>query len=342
MSLTTIQLKAPYLIFLGDVDHFVFAKTGAGIVQWRPELVKGQFRFEANKLSLGVPDMTLQEAAQAGVKSLVIGVAPIGGQIQPHWLKVFEEALALGLDLVNGLHYRLENFPTLVAAAKASGAQLINVRTPAQKLPVGTGKPRTGKRLLMVGTDCAVGKKYTALAMTQALQAQNIKTTFRATGQTGIMIAGSGVPIDAVLADFVSGAAESLSPDNEANHWDVIEGQGSILHPGYAAVSLGLLHGSQPDAFIVCHEPTRLTMEGFPATTMPTVAQCIEYTLLNGRLTNPNIQCIGVSVNTSRLPEEERLPYLSRLSQELNLPCVDPLLTGCDALVTQLKSQIRE
>lgn len=338
MSLTNIQLKAPYLIFLGDVDHFVFAKTGAGIVQWRPELVKGQFRFEGNDLSLGVPDMTIQEAAKAGVKSLVIGVAPIGGQIQDHWLQVFEEALTLGIDVVNGLHHRLENFPSLAAAAKTSDAQLINVRTPAPKLPVGTGKRRIGKRLLMVGTDCAVGKKYTALAMTQALQAQGIEATFRATGQTGIMIAGSGIPIDAVLADFVSGAAEALSPDNHANHWDVIEGQGSILHPGYAAVSLGLLHGSQPDAFIVCHEPTRVTMEGFPTAMMPSITQCIEYTLLNGKLTNPNIQCIGVSVNTSRLPETEQLPYLSRLSQELNLPCVDPILTGCDVLVTQLMS----
>ncbi|WP_299452571.1 DUF1611 domain-containing protein [uncultured Microscilla sp.] len=336
MSLTTIQLKTPYLIFLGDVDNFVFAKTGAGIVQWCPELVKGQLRFAGNNLSLNVPDMTVQEAAKAGAKSLVLGVAPIGGQIKDHWLRIFEEALALGMDLVSGLHYRLERFPSLVATAKTSGAQLINVRTPAPSFSVGTGKKRLGKRLLTVGTDCAVGKKYTALAMTQALKEQGINTTFRATGQTGIMIAGSGIPIDAVITDFVSGAAEALSPDNDSSHWDVIEGQGSILHPGYAAVSLGLLHGSQPDAFVVCHEPTRLTMEGFPNTATPNIAQCIEYTLLNGRIINPNIRCIGMSVNTARLPEAEQLPYLSRLSQEFDLPCVDPMLTGCDDLVAKL------
>ena len=336
MSLTTIQLKSPYLIFLGDVDSPIYSKTGAGIVQWRPELVGGQLRFPENSLSLGVPDMTVPEAAQAGVKSLLIGVAPIGGQIKDDWLIVLEEAASLGLDIVSGLHHRLEGFPGLVTAAQKSGAQLVNVRTPASGLPVGSGKKRAGKRLLMVGTDCAVGKKYTALAMTQALQAKGIKATFRATGQTGIMIAGSGIPIDTVVADFVSGAAEVLSPDNEDDHWDVIEGQGSILHPGYAAVSLGLLHGSQPDAFVVCHEPTRTTMEGFPHTTMPTVQQCQELTIQCGRLTNPAIRCVGVSVNTSGLPEAERLPYLANLAAELNLPCVDPILTGCEQIVSQL------
>ncbi|OJJ18732.1 EBNA-1 nuclear protein [marine bacterium AO1-C] len=336
MSLTTIQLKAPYLIFIGDVENPTFAKTGAGIVQWRPELVAGQLRFAGNSLTLGVPDMTVQEAAKAGVKSIIIGVAPVGGKIEGEWLKVLEEAARLGLDVVSGLHHRLENFPGLVAATEKSGSQLVNVRTPAQGLPVGSGKKRSGKRLLMVGTDCAVGKKYTALAMAKSLQEKGVKASFRATGQTGIMIAGSGIPIDTVVTDFVSGAAEVLSPDNDKDHWDVIEGQGSILHPGYAAVSLGLLHGSQPDAFIVCHEPTRPTMEGFPQATMPTVQQCMEMTIQCGKLTNPAIRCIGISVNTSRLPAEERLPYLEKLTQETQLPCVDPILTGCEKLVTQL------
>ena len=336
MSLTTIQLKSPYLIFIGDVDSPTYAKTGAGIVQWRPELVAGQFRFEGNSLSLGVPDMTVQAAAKTGVKSIIIGVAPVGGKIEEEWLKVLEEAAELGLDVVSGLHHRLESFPGLVTAAEKSGAQLVNVRTPAQGLPVGSGKKRSGKRLLMVGTDCAVGKKYTALAITQTLQAKEVKATFRATGQTGIMIAGSGIPIDTVVADFVSGAAEVLSPNNEDDHWDVIEGQGSILHPGYAAVSLGLLHGSQPDAFVVCHEPTRTTMEGFPTVAMPTVQQCLEMTIQCGKRTNPAIRCIGISVNTSCLPKEKRIPYLEQLAQETQLPCVDPILTGCEALVANL------
>lgn len=336
MALTTIQLKAPYLVFLGDVDNFVFAKTGAGIVQWRPELVTGQLRFEGNALSLGVPDMTIAEAVAAGAKSIVIGVAPIGGKIKNNWLEVLEAAAMAGLDIVSGLHVRLESFPSLVVAAQKSGVTLVNVRTPAQNLPMGSGKKRTGKRLLMVGTDCAVGKKYTALAMTKALQEQGIKATFRATGQTGIMIAGSGIPIDTVIADFVTGAAEALSPDNDANHWDVIEGQGSLFHPAYAAVSLGLLHGSQPDAFIVCHEPTRPSLEGFPNAPVPSIAQCIALNVNCGQLTNPNIQCIGVSVNTSRLPENERLPYLENLSQQLQLPCADSMLTGCEKLVNQL------
>lgn len=340
MTLTTIQLKAPYLIFIGDVNIITFAKTGAGIVQWQPELVAGQLRFANNELNLGVPDMSVQEAAAAGVKSLVIGVAPVGGKIEADWLTVLEEAAEAGLDIVSGLHYRLESFPSLVVAAKKSGAALVNVRTPSAHLPMGSGKKRTGKRMLMVGTDCAVGKKYTALAMTKAMQEQNIATTFRATGQTGIMIAGVGIPIDTVISDFVAGAAEALSPNNEASHWDVIEGQGSLFHPAYAAVSLGLLHGSQPDVFVVCHEPGRQSIEGFPHAPMPTVARCIELNIQCGQITNPGIQCLGVSVNTSQLPEDARLPYLDRLSQELQLPCVDPILTGCEALVEQLRAKL--
>ncbi len=131
-------------------------------------------------------------------------------------------------------------------------------------MPAGTGRKRSGQRVLTVGTDCALGKKYTALALTQALQAQGAKATFRATGQTGIMIAGAGVAIDAVIADFIAGAAETLSPDNAPDHWDVIEGQGALFHPAYAGVTLGLLHGSQPDALVLCHDPSRTTIEDYP------------------------------------------------------------------------------
>ena len=189
-SLTTVQLSAPYLILIGDTADPTYAKTGFGLVQWRPELVAGQLRFAGSRLDLGVPDMTVSKAAEAGVKSLVIGVAPIGGVVPDNWWTCIEEAAAAGLDIVCGLHFRLTDFPAVVAAAESSGARLIDVRIPPPNLPVGNGIKRMGKRVLMVGTDCAIGKKYTALALDEALREAGMNSTFRATGQTGIMLAG--------------------------------------------------------------------------------------------------------------------------------------------------------
>jgi uncharacterized NAD-dependent epimerase/dehydratase family protein len=335
---TSIYLQAPYLIFIGDVDSTTYGKTGLGIVQWRPELVAGQLRFQGNNLDLGVPDMTIQQAVEAGVKSVVIGVAPVGGVIDKHWIGILEEAAAAGMDVISGLHRPLEEYAAVAEAAKASGARLINVRVPADNLPIGNGIKRSGRRVLMVGTDCAVGKKYTALALTKSLQERQLKATFRATGQTGIMIAGNGIPIDAVVSDFVAGAAEEVSPENDADHWDVIEGQGSLFHPAYAGVSLGLLHGSQADAIVVCHDASRQTISSCPHIAIPTADECMALNLRCGSLTNPDIICVGISINTSGLPEEERASYKQQLSETTGLPCVDSVLDGCEAIVEYMQS----
>ena len=336
-KLTTVRLRAPYLILIGDITDATYAKTGLGIVHWRPDLVAGQLRFPGCEADLGVPDLSIPEALEAGVKSLVIGVAPIGGVVPESWWASIEEAARAGMDIVCGLHFKLADFPAVAAAAEASGARLIDVRNPPANLPVGTGIKRSGKRVLMVGTDCAVGKKYTALALNQAMQEAGMKSTFRATGQTGIMLAGEGLPIDAVVADFISGAAELISPDNDDDHWDVIEGQGSLFHPGYSGVSLGLLHGSQPDAFVVCHDATRAVISGWEHYALPSIRDCIDQHVLLGQRTNANIRCVGISVNTSSLPTEERKDYLAKLSEETSLPCVDPLIDGCRAIVEHIK-----
>ena len=257
MNLTTISLDAPYLIYLGDVPDMLHAKTGAGIAHWRPNLSVGQMRFPGCPVDLELPEMTVQEATEAGVKTVIVGVAPMGGQIPVHWIPQLVELAEAGLDIAAGLHSKLADIDELVDAAASGGGRLIDVRVPPDGIPVGDGRPRSGKRVLMVGTDCAVGKKYSALALHRELERRGIKSTFRATGQTGIMIAGEGIPIDAVVADFISGAAEVLSPDNSDDHWDVIEGQGSLLSPSYSGVSLGLLHGSQPDAIVLCHDAMR-------------------------------------------------------------------------------------
>lgn len=332
-ELTTVQLEAPYLILVGDNDDPTYAKTGLGIVHWRPDLVAGQLRFSGSNVDLGVPDLTVSEAIEAGVKSLVIGVAPIGGSIPELWWRSIEEAAWAGMDIISGLHIKLVDFPALVAASESSGARLIDVRKPPAYLPVGTGKKRAGKRVLTVGTDCSIGKKYTALVMDRCMQEAGMKVTFRATGQTGIMLAGEGLPIDAVVADFISGAAELISPDNDEDHWDVIEGQGSLFHPGYAGVSLGLLHGSQPDAIVVCHDATRTVVAGWEHYALPSIQECIDQHVMMGKRTNPEIRCVGISVNTSRLPKDQRENYLAALSAETGLPCVDPLIDGCGAIV---------
>ena len=341
-ELTRVQLEPPYLILIGDVIDPTYAKTGFGIVHWRPDLVAGQLRFASCEIDLGVPDMTIPEALESEVKSLVIGVAPIGGIVPDDWWASIEEAARAGLDIVCGLHFRLSDFPQVASAAEVSGARLIDVRTPPQKLPVGTGIKRSGKRVLMVGTDCAIGKKYTALALDRAMRDAGINSTFRATGQTGIMLAGEGIPIDAVVADFVSGAAELISPNNDMNHWDVIEGQGSLFHPGYSGVALGLLHGSQPDAFVLCHDATRTAVSGWEHYALPSIREAIDQHVLLGSRTNPDIRCTGISINTSKLPAADRTAYLAGIRAETGLPCVDPIIDGCGEIADYIKQLYAE
>jgi uncharacterized NAD-dependent epimerase/dehydratase family protein len=337
MPLTTISLKPPYLLYLGDAPDDDHAKTGYGIAHWRPENCAGQMRLPNCPVDLGLPEMGVAEAVDAGVRTAIIGVAPLGGQIPDHWLPQLIELARAGINIASGMHSKLKSMPDLVAAAYKGGATLTDVRVPPEGLPVGQGKPRSGKRVLMMGTDCAVGKKYSALALHRELERRDIKATFRATGQTGIMIAGEGIPIDAVVADFISGAAEVLSPDNADDHWDVIEGQGSLLNPSYSGVTLGLLHGSQPDAIILCHDSTRTEiLDVFGDYPIPELDEVIDHTLHFARRTRPRCFCAGVSVNTSSMTDLERDSYLGKLQSHLGLPCVDPVATGMSPIANFL------
>jgi uncharacterized NAD-dependent epimerase/dehydratase family protein len=331
-----IKLRPPYLIFIGDQKNPGYAKTGFGLVDWRRDLVVGQLRLSDDAVDLGVPNIDLRDATIAGARSLLIGVAPVGGSMPAGWWQVLIAAAEAGLDIISGLHSRLSENVVLKAAARESGVRLIDIRVPPKNLPVASGKKRTGRRVLTVGTDCAVGKKYSALVLHRALREAGAMSTFRATGQTGIMIAGSGLPIDAVVSDFVSGAAELVSPDNDPDHWDVIEGQGSIFHPGYAGVSLGLLHGSQPDAIVVCHDASRKTLLGWPDFVTPAISECIDVSLMLARRTNPDVRCVGVCVNTTALTAEEKDRYLERLAADTGLPCVDPMIDGCAQIALSL------
>ncbi len=330
-------LRKPYLLYLGDAVLKSDCKTAFGLRDWCPADVLGEWSHPNGRVSLGLPRMSPSEAAARGAGSIVIGVAPTGGQLPEHWQDDLAAALEAGLDVVSGLHARLGSFARLRAAAERRGVQLIDVRHPTHEYPVASGRKRSGKRVLTVGTDCALGKKYTALALTRALQQRGVSATFRATGQTGILIAGNGIAVDAVVADFVAGAAEMLSPDNDPDHWDVIEGQGSLYHPAYAAVTLGLLHGSQPDALVLCHDPTRTTIEEYPDYPIPPLDTVIDAYLRAGRLTNRAIRCAGISINSSELAEAEWHAYRAGLERELALPVCDPLRGGVALLADALR-----
>ena len=330
-----MPIEAPYLLFLGDAPDDLAAKTALGIARWRPEACLGQLRLPGCRADAGLPDMSVREAAARGAGALVVGVANAGGVLAEAWVDVLVEALDAGLDVASGLHTRLASFPAVRAAASRNGRRLFDVRHTDRTFATGTGIKRSGKRLLTVGTDCSVGKKYTALAIERELRRRGVKVDFRATGQTGILIAGSGVAIDAIPADFISGAAEWLSPDNDPDHWDVVEGQGSVFHPSFAGVSLGLLHGTQPDAFVVCHEPTRKKMRGVELR-LPGLEECIHATVAAGRVTNPEIRCVGTAIDTSCLDAPAAREYLRRIERDLGLPCVDPLATGVGPLADRL------
>ena len=323
-----LPLPQPYLLFLGDVTERAFAKTALGLADWAPHLCIGEHGLAGCTVTAGLPRMELAEARSKGARSLVIGVANVGGHIPDHWMATLVAALDEGFDLVSGTHAKLDSFPSLASAAARLGRQLIDVRIPPRAIPIGSGRKRSGKRLLTVGTDCALGKKYTALAIAEGFKARGIDAHFRASGQTGIMIAGSGVPIDSVVSDFLAGAAEILSPDAPEDHWDIVEGQGSLFHPSYAGVSLGLLHGSQPDVFVVCHEVGRTHILGMPHIPSPPIPAVIAQTLALGALTNPAIRCGGVSLNTAALGEAAAAAEVERLSFELGYPVADPVRGG--------------
>lgn len=323
-----LALPTPYLLFLGDIDEPGYAKTALGLAHWAPDSCIGELTLPGCSVSAGLPELTVREARERGARSLVIGVANPGGIITSHWVPTLVAAMEAGLDIVNGMHSRLADHPVLAKTAHRTGRQLIDIRIPPPDIPVANGRKRTGKRLLTVGTDCALGKKYTALAIHRAFLARGQNADFRATGQTGILIAGGGLPMDAVVSDFEAGAAEILSPDAAPDHWDVIEGQGSLFNPAYAAVSLGLLHGSQPDVFVVCHDPVRTHILGMEQFALPTLEEVIDLTMLLGSRTNPAIRCGGVSLNTSAFDAADADRLLAEEGQRLGLPVADPVRGG--------------
>ncbi|HET6552145.1 MAG TPA: N-acetyltransferase DgcN [Dyella sp.] len=330
------QWGPPYLLYLGSANDDLAIKTARGLAYWRPHWCLGQHRRDDCAVTLDLPDMDIVRAKAAGASTMVIGVANAGGVMNDAMIADAIAALDAGLHVVSGLHQKLRDQPEIVEAARRNGRALFDARAPRPGIPVGTGARRLGRRLLTVGTDCSVGKMYTALALEQSLRRRGLPADFRATGQTGILIAGAGIPVDAVIADFISGAAESISPARADDGWDLIEGQGSLFHPSYAGVSLGLLHGSQPDALVLCHEPTRRHMRGLRDYPIPELMACMEANLAAARLTNPAVKPVGIALNTSRLPAQEAIATCERVSALFGLPCLDPVTMGVESIADNL------
>lgn len=331
-----MEIKKPYLLFLGDAPDDLAAKTAIGVHEWCPDDCVGQLRLPGCVPKLDLPELDIADAVAKGAKTVLIGVVNRGGVIPQSWSTTLVDALQSGMDLASGLHTRLDSVPEILEAARANGRELHDVRHYGGALPIGNGAPRSGRRLLTVGTDCSVGKMYTALALYRAINARGAPSAFRATGQTGIFIAGSGVPVDAVVADFISGAVEDLCPAQPDDHWDLIEGQGSLFHPSYAGVSLGLLHGAQPDCLVLCHEPTRTHMRGLPHQPLPSLAECLETNLRAAHLVRKDCRFVGVAINTKALDDAEANTLLRRTEDELGLPCIDPVRSGVEPIVSQL------
>jgi len=330
------MIKTPYLLFLGDAPDMLAAKVAIGIKDWRPDASVGQFRMENCNADLGLQDMTIDEAIAAGAETLVIGVANRGGLISDSWKAVLVEALEKGMDIASGLHNLLKDEAELAAAAMMHGRTLFDVRVPMVEFPIANGVKRTSKRCLAVGTDCSVGKMYTGLAMEKEMVARGMNATFRPTGQTGILITGGGIPLDAVVADFMAGAVEYLTPDSDADHWDLIEGQGSLFHVSYSGVTMALIHGGQPDALVLCHEPTREHMRGLPDYQQPSLAELRDTALVMARVANSDCKVIGISINTQHLSEVEADAYLKEVEAEMGLPTIDPFRHGSERLVDAL------
>ncbi|MEJ8476576.1 N-acetyltransferase DgcN [Roseibium algae] len=330
------MFQTPYLLFLGDAPDPLAAKVAQGIKDWRPEHCAGQLRLDGCKANLHLPDQSLEEAIAKGAKTLVIGVANRGGSISPDWMPTLMSALEAGLDLASGLHNLLRDNTDLVRQAEKYGRRLHDVRVPSQTSGIANGKKRSGKRVLALGTDCSVGKMYTSLCLEKAMRVKGMKATFRATGQTGILITGNGVPLDAVVADFMAGAIEDITPDNAENHWDIIEGQGSLFHISYSGVTLALIHGGQPDALILCDEPGRPHMRGLPDYSLPSLEAVRDSALQLAQIANPACKVVGISLNTSALSPDRAAAICQQTEDRLGLPTLDPFRHGAERLVDAL------
>lgn len=347
-------MTAPRHLIIVDGDFGpMTSKTANSIIRYHPERTVAVLdrehagRTVQDVLGFGgpIPVVGSMRAGLAlGPTSVLIGIAPKGGRLPDEWRGWLGEALDAGCDVWNGLHSFLSDDPALAAKARAKGATLHDLRRPPADLPIASGLAKSVDPLvvLTVGTDCNVGKMTAQLQLTRKLNERGIRTRFAPTGQTGIMIEGWGIAVDAVVADFIAGAAETVTLEGSKNA-DVVlvEGQGSINHPGYSGVTLGLLHGSCPDAMILCHQSSRRYIGDYREAAWLRIPPLAEYVRLYeslGAAVHPT-RVIGISLNTYDLSDVEARRACERAQQETGLPATDPVRFDAAPLVSAIADE---
>jgi len=330
----------PRFLIVADGDFSpMTSKTANSVIRFLPERTVGVLdRQQAGQtvqevLGFGgaLPVVgSMQEGLALGPTAILIGIAPQGGRMPTEWRAWLAEALDHGCDLWSGLHTFLGDDPLLAEKARAAGRTIFDLRRPPADLPIASGLAKTVEPLvvLTVGTDCNVGKMTAQLQLTRRLNQRGVRTRFVATGQTGIMIEGWGIAVDAVVADFIAGAAERLVLEG-ARDADIVlvEGQGSINHPGYSGVTLGLLHGACPDALILCHQCTREYIGDYRQAAWLRIPPLTEYIRLYetiGSAVHPT-KVIGISLNTYDMSEAEARRACEAAARETGLPATDPV-----------------
>jgi uncharacterized NAD-dependent epimerase/dehydratase family protein len=345
-------MATPRFLIVADGDFSpMTSKTANSVIRYLPERTVAVLdRQQAGKtvqqvLGFGgaIPVVaTMKEGLALKPDAVLVGIAPLGGRLPEEWRGWLAQALDAGCDLWSGLHTFLGDDPVLAAKAKAGGRKILDLRKPPSDLPVASGAAKAVEPyvVLTVGTDCNVGKMTAQLQLTRRLNAAGLRTRFVATGQTGIMIEGWGIAVDAVIADFIAGAAERLVLQGSAGA-DVVlvEGQGSINHPGYSAVTLGLLHGSCPDALILCHQSTREYIGDYRPAAWLKIPPLREYIRLYetiGSAVHPT-KVIGISLNTYDMSDDAARRTCEAASQETGLPATDPVRFSADPLLDAVR-----
>jgi uncharacterized NAD-dependent epimerase/dehydratase family protein len=328
-----------YLILADDDFGPMTSKTANSVIRFRPERVAAVLdRQQAGRTAQAVLGFggdipvvaSVREGLALGATSVLIGIAPIGGRLPEAWRAWLLEAIEGGCDLMSGLHTFLGDDPLLADAARKHGRTITDCRRPPRDIPVASGRAKDVDAfvVLTVGTDCNVGKMTAQLRLVHELQQLGLRTSFVATGQTGMMIEGWGIAVDAVVADFIAGAAEQLVLRG-AKDADVVlvEGQGSINHPGYSGVTLGLLHGSCPDAMILCHQATRTSIGEYREVSwleLPPLGKYVEWYESLGNAVHPT-RVVGIALNTYDMDELSARAACERAARETGLPATDPV-----------------
>ncbi|MGZ8399191.1 MAG: DUF1611 domain-containing protein [Gemmatimonadales bacterium] len=345
-------MAEPHFLILADGDFGpMTSKTANSVIRYLPERtvgvldrhLAGKTAHEVLGFGGGIPVVgSMREGLMLGPSAVLVGIAPQGGRLPEEWRTWLAEALDGGCDLWSGLHTFLGDDPLLAAKAKAGGRRIFDLRRPPADLPVASGAAKAVDPyvVLTVGTDCNVGKMTAQLQLARELNAGGLRTRFVPTGQTGIMIEGWGIAVDAVISDFVAGAAERLVLQGAENA-DVVlvEGQGSINHPGYSAVTLGLLHGSCPDALILCHQTSRQYIGDYREAAWLRIPPLSEYIRLYetiGSAVHPT-RVIGISLNTYDLSDEAARRACEAATRETGLPATDPVRFDASPLLDAVR-----